>query len=257
MRLVRSMSFLTLSIAMLLAFTVTAGIPAAQAGDAEPVPNKCLAGKTKCVSKKLKGLLKCREKCQKNPKKCGPKQTDCEAKVRFKFERPDNPAKGCFAKLEAKEKESKPESICTTIGDTATIEAQVDTLVGDIVATLEDPTPCENGVKTPLEVVHDHQAALAAEDAAALACTYHTNAVRINDAGVCTGPSDISASLLAFVAFFGGPPVIVQETAVGDTVRVLFTIENMTVAIDDGVETYHVENGRIRTHTTHGTFGTP
>lgn len=109
--------------------------------------NKCLAGKTKCVSKKLAGLLKCRESCQKTPLKCGPAQTICEEKVMAKFDGGADPAKGCFAKLEAKEKPSKPESICTTTGDTASMEAEVDAVAAELLARLEGTPPtCGDGV---------------------------------------------------------------------------------------------------------------
>jgi hypothetical protein len=100
-------------------------------------PNKCLAGKTKCVSKKIAGLLKCRAKCQQTPEKCGDVQTECEAKVKSKFEGGTNPTKGCFAKLEAKDDPSMPESVCNTTGDTAAVEAQVDTFVAAILGELE------------------------------------------------------------------------------------------------------------------------
>jgi hypothetical protein len=104
-------------------------------------PNKCLAGKTKCVNKKIAGLLKCRTKCQQSPTKCGQAQTDCETKVMDKFDGGPTPANGCFAKLEAKEDPMKPDSVCTTTGDTASVEAQVDDLAGEVVATLEGMPP--------------------------------------------------------------------------------------------------------------------
>jgi len=110
--------------------------------------NRCLAGKNKCVSKKIKGLMKCSEKCQKKPAKCGQALTDCEQKVMGKFDGGLNPAKGCFAKLEGKADPLKPESVCTTTGDTASMEILVDTAVGDLLATLEGmpPTVCGDGV---------------------------------------------------------------------------------------------------------------
>lgn len=124
--------------ALLIVGTVTAA-------HAQGVPgidkNKCLAGKTKCVNKKIAGLLKCRANCQKNPKKCGAAQTKCETKVMDKFGGGAKPAKGCFAKLEAKEKLSKPESVCTTTGDTTAMEAKADAVVADLVATLEGGSP--------------------------------------------------------------------------------------------------------------------
>lgn len=106
------------------------GVPGVEA-------NKCLAKKNKCVSKKLSGLLRCREKCQKKPDSCGQVQADCEAKVRAKFDGGATPEKGCFAKLEAKQKPSKANSVCTTTGDTATMEARVDAQVAGIISALE------------------------------------------------------------------------------------------------------------------------
>jgi len=112
-------------------------------------PNKCLTGKTKCVDKKVAGLLKCREKCQKEPLSCGATQTACEGKVIAKF---DGGTKGtaasCFGKLEAKQNPAVPDTICTTTGDLAPMEGEADTMVATIVATLEgSPLPlCGNGV---------------------------------------------------------------------------------------------------------------
>ena len=111
MRLVRPTWFTAVSATALIAFVLTCSPPPTHA---QGVPgfdkNKCLAGKTKCVNEKVKGLLKCRERCQKNPKNCGRVQMECDTKVRDKFDGGATPAKGCFAKREAKEKRSKPAS---------------------------------------------------------------------------------------------------------------------------------------------------
>jgi len=56
--------------------------------------NACSAGKKKCVLKKAAGLLKCREKCQKDPLKCGTVLTDCLAKATGKFDGGTDPTKG-------------------------------------------------------------------------------------------------------------------------------------------------------------------
>jgi len=125
------------TLAFAVVFTLVAVSAHAQVGFPGMAKNKCLAGKTKCVTKKMQGLLKCREKCQTNPNNCGQKQVDCEDRVRFKFERPDDPTKGCFAKLEAKENPDKPDTICITTGDTAALEAQVDAAVADLLLALE------------------------------------------------------------------------------------------------------------------------
>ncbi len=132
--------------------TVVCLLPSTEAAHAQGVPgvekNKCLAGKSKCVSKKLAGLLKCREKCQKSPLRCGQAQTDCETRVMAKFDGGAEPAKGCFAKLEAKANPAKPDSVCTTTGDAAAMEAEVDAIAADLLAKLEGiPAPtCGDGV---------------------------------------------------------------------------------------------------------------
>jgi len=132
------------AIAVVLAFGLTMvhaqGVPGVS-------PNKCLAGKTKCVNKKVAGLLKCREKCQKDPSKCGGgggggPQDACEAKVIYKFDGgTKGPAAGCFAKLEAKQNGGAPETICTTTGDAVPMEAMADIIVADVVGALEGNLP--------------------------------------------------------------------------------------------------------------------
>jgi len=92
--------------------------------------NKCLAGKTKCVNKKMAGLLKCHEKAEK---KGMPFDFACLAKVVAKF---DGGTKGfansCFGKLEAKN-----DGPCFTFGDLAAQEAKVDAFVIDVVQELD------------------------------------------------------------------------------------------------------------------------
>jgi len=142
----RSLTSLFVALAMLVALAV---VPAVHA---QGVPgfdaNKCLAKKNKCVSKKIKGLMKCREKCQQKPDKCGAVQDACDQKVMDKFDGGANPAKGCFEKLEAKADPMKPESVCTTTGDTATMELLADASVGNMLAILEGGTYelCGNGI---------------------------------------------------------------------------------------------------------------
>jgi len=116
------------AIAVVLGF----GASAAQA------QNKCLAGKTKCVNKKAAGLLKCNEKCQKDPAKCGGVQTTCEDKVRAKFDG-GGVKLGCFDKFEAKN-----DGPCVTFGDRAAMETRVDVFVNGTVTTLEGgaAAPC-------------------------------------------------------------------------------------------------------------------
>jgi hypothetical protein len=106
-----------------------------------PILNLCSARKKKCVLKKAAGKLKCHEKCQKDPGKCGDALTRCLEKATDKF---DGGAKGiaysCFGKLEAK-------GGCVTTGDMATLEAKVDAFVLDVRSELGyTPTGCPGTV---------------------------------------------------------------------------------------------------------------
>jgi hypothetical protein len=114
-----------------------------------PILNKCSAGKKKCVLKKASGLLKCREKCEKDPVKCGAVLTACIDKVIAKF---DGGTKGfeksCFGKLEIKN-----DGPCQTFGDLGAMEAKVDAFVADVRAELESlgtvtPTPTVTATPT-------------------------------------------------------------------------------------------------------------
>src|SRR5712671_3197530 len=74
-------------------------------------PNKCLAGKNKCASKKIAGLLKCHAKAESSGAALDP---NCTQKVTDKFDGGAVPAKGCFAKLELKN-----DGPCVTTNDTS------------------------------------------------------------------------------------------------------------------------------------------
>jgi len=142
----------TVAVAVVLSF----GLATAEA---QGVPgysvNKCLAGKTVCVRNKIAGLLKCRERCQKDPRKCGAVQGRCEAKVIARFEGDrSRPVTSCFGKLEARQDPTKPKTICTTTWDLAAMEAKVDACVALVVSELEGlldstPTPTDTPAPTP------------------------------------------------------------------------------------------------------------
>jgi hypothetical protein len=98
----------------------------------------CSAGKEKCVLKKTGGLLKCQEKCDRDPAKCGSVQTDCENKVTAKFV-------GCFGTLQH-------EGVCNFGGDWVVIEPKVDAFVEDVRSELQNPTvptPTPQWTSTP------------------------------------------------------------------------------------------------------------
>jgi hypothetical protein len=118
------------ALAALVVFTINAGAQG---------PNKCLAGKSKCVSKKMKGLLKCHEKAEKTGGNVDP---ICTGKVTDKFDGGAVPADGCFEKLE-----TKNDGPCVTSDDTSPLENKVDAFVLDVVTELDPsyPTPVLNG----------------------------------------------------------------------------------------------------------------
>ena len=90
--------------------------------------NACAAAKKQCVSKKTAALLKCHSKAEKPPNGLDPvKFAACLQKAKDKFDGGTNPAKGCFAKLEAKYPGG-----CLSTGDTAALEAKVDAYVDDV-----------------------------------------------------------------------------------------------------------------------------
>ena len=71
----------------------------------DPAPitqTKCGAGKKKCVSKLLAALLKCHQLAQTPGKSTDPNANGCVDKATAKYTGGADPAKGCFAKLEAK-----------------------------------------------------------------------------------------------------------------------------------------------------------
>jgi len=106
-------------------------------------PNKCSAGKTACVNKRLAGLLKCYAKAQKAGT---PLDATCVQKVQDKFDGGANPAKGCFAKVEAKQDAAKPETVCPVEVSVATAESRVDHAVERLACGLDDDNcPCCNG----------------------------------------------------------------------------------------------------------------
>jgi len=96
-------------------------------------PNKCLAGKNKCASKKIAGLLKCHAKAEKTNTAVDP---ICTQKVTDKFDGGAVPAKGCFAKLEVKN-----DGPCVTTNDTSAVETTVDNNVSTIVTQLDPGFP--------------------------------------------------------------------------------------------------------------------
>ena len=115
-------------------------------GPASAQQAKCLAGKTKCMSKKGTGLLKCEQLAETPGKVPDPNAGGCVTKVVGKFDGGVEPAKGCFEKLE-----NKNPNDCITFDDTGSAETAVDSCVADLVSTIDPPpldqTKCGAGKK--------------------------------------------------------------------------------------------------------------
>ncbi|MCW5890909.1 MAG: hypothetical protein KIT14_10180 [bacterium] len=116
------------------------------AASAQP-QGKCVAGKTKCVANKFKGLLKCHQLAETPGKPTDPNAKDCVTKAKAKFDGGATPAKGCFEKLEG-----KTPNDCVTFDDTAALEAAVDACVDQLVAAVDPPpttqSKCNAGKKS-------------------------------------------------------------------------------------------------------------
>jgi len=123
--------------------TAGAATPTVRPTPAAPAKNKCDAGKVKCVDKKQDCLLKEHSKAEKKGVPVG------DAKVQEKLQKCidkfDGGTKGfeksCIGKLEGKQKLEKPETVCTTTGDLAALEAKVDAFVLDVVSEIDPSFP--------------------------------------------------------------------------------------------------------------------
>src|SRR5262245_55480420 len=95
---------------------------------------KCLAGKTKCLSKRATGMLKCERLAQPPGLPADPNANGCADKVNAKFDGGLEPANGCFEKLE-----NKTPNNCITFDDTAALGAAIDGCVATLVAAIDPP----------------------------------------------------------------------------------------------------------------------
>jgi hypothetical protein len=98
---------------------------------------KCIAGKTKCMSKKATGLIKCHQLAETPGKSTQPNAGGCVTKAMAKFDGGMDPTKGCFEKLE-----NKPGNDCITFDDTPQGEGVVDSCVAAFVDAI-DPAPSD------------------------------------------------------------------------------------------------------------------
>ena len=92
---------------------------------------KCGAGRKKCASKYLAGLLKCRRLAQTPGKPTDPNSRSCIDKAVAKFNGGADPAKGCFAKLEAKSPND-----CQSTSPSLAVQGLVETCANGLVAVV-------------------------------------------------------------------------------------------------------------------------
>jgi hypothetical protein len=96
--------------------------------------NSCSAGKVKCVGVFFKQLFKCEIQAHK----AGiPADEACIAKAMTKFGGGGDPSKGCFAKLEAKQKLGKPKTYCDATSNTAVAGGKAEQFVAFVVVGLD------------------------------------------------------------------------------------------------------------------------
>src|SRR4030095_6353976 len=91
-------------------------------------------GKKKCVSKLLGSLLKCQATAQTPGKPTD--QSACIAKAKTKYNGGTESAKGCFAKLEAK----NPNDCQPPTNNSDALQSLVEDCVGDLVAVVVTTT---------------------------------------------------------------------------------------------------------------------
>lgn len=98
------------------------------------IGSNCSAGKVKCLGTLFSGLFKCEIKA----KKAGvATDEECIAKAIAKFDGGGTPAKGCFAKLEAKQKLGKIKTLCDATGNTVVAGGKAAAFVAFVVVGLE------------------------------------------------------------------------------------------------------------------------
>jgi hypothetical protein len=116
----------------------------------DPAPitqTKCGAGKKKCVSKLVKGLLKCRQLSQTPGKPTNANAGGCVDKAVAKYTGGVDPTKGCFYKLE-----NKAGNDCgPPTGNSATLQALVencDEVLSDLLTATTSTTSTTLGTTT-------------------------------------------------------------------------------------------------------------
>jgi hypothetical protein len=111
-------------------------VTAIAAGPAAAVQSKCLAGKTKCVSKEAFSLIKCEWKARTPGRPNDPNAGGCVDKATAVFDGGALPDKGCLEKLE-----NVATNDCVSFDDTQALQTLVDQCVASVVSTIDPMLP--------------------------------------------------------------------------------------------------------------------
>lgn len=221
------------------------------AGIATPVG--AATDEQKCHSKKLKlaGVhAACRQKADAKAilKGTPPDYAKCDEALASKF---------------AKTEEKAGPGICPSENDADAIQAILEESARRVSERLTAPDPsCPPNYRdrTPGEVVSDWLLAYGSGNATLFLCNYHPGASVTADQGVLVGHADILFAYQSLWELFNGvSPFIIQQTEFQNTVGLLFSLDAGWVEIEDGVDSFLIEEGRIRRQWSHGliTFNGP
>ncbi len=119
---------------MVKAFTIDAVSNEVASQGPKALGNTCHAGKVKCLGTFFSQLFKCEIKAHKAGV---PADEACIAKAVARFDGGAHPAKGCFAKIEAKQKPGKGTTLCDETGNTTVAGGKVEEFVAFVVVGLE------------------------------------------------------------------------------------------------------------------------
>jgi len=217
------------------------------------VAGDAATGVEKCHAKKLKlaGIhAACRLKTDAKAVLAGeaPDYAKCDDAIATKFEKTEQKA-GL--------------GTCPTEGDAGAIAAILEQSTGRVGEQLEAPdVACPPGYRdrSPVEVVTDWLDAYGSENVPLLLCNYHPSAYILDDQGILFGYGDIASAYSSLWSLFSGVnPTILQITEFESSIRMLSTLDAGWVEMQDGIDTFEIENGRIRRQNRHGliTFNGP
>jgi hypothetical protein len=161
-----------------------------------------------------------------------------------------------FARQYAKAEEAAGPGVCPTEGDRAEIEAVLSDATREAAEQIGGPDgSCPAGYwdRSPSEVVEDLLLAYVARNEALIACNYHPDASVTTDQGLLIGQAEVVQWYLSLYDLFDGVAFqVVQVDEFRDTVRLLWQLDGGWVVIEDGVDAFVIQRGRIRQQVQHG-----